>query len=25
MLSIYPSDYQGKVYCEECYNKEIYW
>jgi hypothetical protein len=24
MLSIYPSDYQGKVYCEECYNKEIY-
>lgn len=25
MLSVYPSDYQGKVYCEECYNKEIYW
>ena len=24
MLSVYPSDYQGKVYCEECYNKEIY-
>jgi hypothetical protein len=25
MLSVYADDYSGKVYCETCYNKEIYW
>ncbi len=25
MLSVYPNDYEWKVYCEYCYNKEIYW
>ncbi len=25
MLSVYPEDYKWKVYCETCYNKEIYW
>lgn len=25
MLSVYPSDSEFKVYCETCYNKEIYW
>ncbi len=25
MLSVYPKDYQWKVYCEACYNREIYW
>ena len=24
MFSVYAPEYQGKVYCEECYNKEIY-
>ena len=24
MLSVYPESYEGKVYCEACYNKEIY-
>ena len=24
MLSVYASSYPGKVYCEACYNKEIY-
>jgi hypothetical protein len=25
MLSVYPQDSNFKVYCESCYNKEIYW
>jgi hypothetical protein len=25
MLSVYPWDFEWKVYCEKCYNKEIYW
>ena len=25
MLSVYDKNYPGKVYCEACYNKEIYW
>lgn len=25
MLSVYTPEYAGKVYCETCYNKEIYW
>ncbi|HNG96855.1 MAG TPA: hypothetical protein PLW93_01130 [Candidatus Absconditabacterales bacterium] len=24
MLSVYPQDHEGKVYCEECYQKEVY-
>ncbi len=24
VLSIYPQDYQRKVYCENCFNREIY-
>ncbi|MEI8091615.1 MAG: hypothetical protein WCG98_05300 [bacterium] len=24
MLSVYTPEYAGKVYCETCYNKEIY-
>lgn len=24
-LSVYPGNYEGKVYCEGCYNKAIYW
>jgi hypothetical protein len=25
VLSVYDKKYSGKVYCEACYNKEIYW
>ena len=25
MLSVYQATYEWKVYCEDCYNKEIYW
>lgn len=25
MLSVYTEKYTGNVYCEACYNKEIYW
>jgi hypothetical protein len=25
VLSVYDKKYSGKVYCESCYNKEIYW
>jgi hypothetical protein len=25
MLSVYKKDSEFKVYCEACYNKEIYW
>jgi CxxC-x17-CxxC domain-containing protein len=25
MLSIYPPHFDRKVYCESCYNKEMYW
>ncbi len=24
IISVYPPNYEGKVYCEACYNKEIY-
>jgi hypothetical protein len=24
-LSVYDREYSGKVYCESCYNKEIFW
>jgi hypothetical protein len=24
MLSVYPWNFEGKVYCEACYNREIY-
>jgi formylmethanofuran dehydrogenase subunit E len=24
MVSVYASSYPGKVYCEECYQKEVY-
>jgi formylmethanofuran dehydrogenase subunit E len=24
MLTVYPKEYAGKVYCESCYQKEIY-
>jgi hypothetical protein len=25
ILSVYPEDYEWKIYCEACYNHEIYW
>jgi hypothetical protein len=25
MISIYPQTSSLRVYCEQCYNKEIYW
>lgn len=25
VLSVYDKDYAGKVFCEQCYNKEIFW
>jgi len=24
IVSVYPKDFEGKVYCEKCYEKEIY-